>query len=164
MLMQEPTPEMVENWKKVWREYKDRLRPNRKSGTELVEYLKKHYPVRELKDEKAIRMVTLNVLDNEPFAEKLPEGAAPLPVCFIVRNDGEGKRLYEAQDEVFKNIEILVGIDLASGCFFVEGSSLLWDELFAFQGLDERDINNYYLVAEYISCLEKFGVLESTIN
>ncbi len=38
----------------------------------------------------------------------------------------------------------------------VEGSSELWNELFAFRGLDEEDLKNYYLVAEYISCLKQF--------
>jgi hypothetical protein len=164
MLKQEATPELVESWKKTWREYKDRLHPNRKSGAEVAAYLRKNYPTRELSDEKTSRMVALNVLENEVFAVKLPEGAEPLPVCFIIEDIGEGKRLYENRDEVFKDGEILIGIDLSSGCFFVEGSSLLWDELFVFQGLDERDINNYFYVAEYISCLEKFGTIERAIN
>ncbi|WP_373485600.1 hypothetical protein [Acetobacterium malicum] len=29
------------------------------------------------------------------------------------------------------------------------------DELVAFAGLDQADLNNYYLVANYIACLEK---------
>jgi hypothetical protein len=41
MLLQEATPEMVEAWKEVWQKYKSRLLPNRKSGREVVEYLKK---------------------------------------------------------------------------------------------------------------------------
>ena len=31
----------------------------------------------------------------------------------------------------------------------------LWDELCAFQGLDEADLQNSYCVAQYISLLEK---------
>jgi len=41
----------------------------------------------------------------------------------------------------------------------VEGSSMLWDELCAFQGLDAKDIENYYCVAQYISCLKRFNKL-----
>lgn len=36
---------------------------------------------------------------------------------------------------------------------------MLYDELVAWRGLDEDDLNNYYLVAEYIECLERFGLL-----
>lgn len=39
---------------------------------------------------------------------------------------------------------------------FVEGSSYLYNELIAFSGLDEQDIKNYFLVAQYIKCKEKF--------
>ena len=38
MLRQEATPEMVESWKEVWSECKDKLVPNWKSGKEVVEY------------------------------------------------------------------------------------------------------------------------------
>lgn len=34
---------------------------------------------------------------------------------------------------------------------FVEGSSYLYNELIAFSGLDEQDIKNYFLVAQYIN-------------
>ena len=55
------------------------------------------------------------------------------------------------------------GVELESGFFCIEGSSLLWDELYVFRGLDENDIQNYICVAEYISCLNKFGLLESIL-
>ena len=42
----------------------------------------------------------------------------------------------------------------------IEGA-VLRGELFAFRGLDEEDLENYYLVAEYVSCLRRFGRLES---
>ena len=65
-------------------------------------------------------------LPMEPFAKKIPEGTTTRAISFIVQNTGEGKKLYESQDEVFRACDILVGIELASGCFFVEGSSLLY--------------------------------------
>ena len=45
----------------------------------------------------------------------------------------------------------------------VEGSSQLWDELFAFRGLDDDDLTDFYLVAEYISCLKKFDTLDRVL-
>lgn len=164
MLMHEVTPEMVGEWKRISTEYKGRLRPNRKSGKDVVCYLKKKYPVKELHEDKSKQIVIENVLANEPFAEKIPKGTMPRAISFIVQNMGEGKKLYDAQDEVFCERAIIVGIELASGCFFVEGSSFLWDDLFAFQGLDERDIENFYLVAEYVSCLKRFGLLETAFD
>jgi len=163
MLMQEATQEMLEAWKVTWNEYKDRLLLNRKSSAEIVEYLKDKYLLTDIHDDKWLKVVTENVLNNEPLAEKLPAGTTPSPVAFFVKNSGKGKALYENQDEGFKEIKIFVGIDLASGFFCVEGSSMLWDELCAFQGLDEKDIQNPYCVAEYISCLKRFGLLNQVI-
>ncbi len=50
--------------------------------------------------------------------------------------------------------EIFVGVDLATGYFLVEGSEQLWDELCAFSGLDERDLENYVCVGLYLDCLK----------
>lgn len=136
MLMQEPTPEMVEKWKKIWIEYKDKLRPNRKSGKEIVEYLKSKYPLQELHDDNSKQVVIDNLIYNKHLADKLSVGAEPSAVTFIIENKDNGRFLYENQDEIFKGINIFVGVELESGFFCVEGSSLLWDELYAFQGMD----------------------------
>ena len=70
-----------------------------------------------------------------------------------------GGRLYENKEEIFKDVEeIFVGIDLETGYFCVEGSGELYDELIAFRGLDDRDLENFYLVAEYVAAAQKFGV------
>lgn len=164
MLMQEATPEMIEGWKEVWNEYKYKLHPNRKSGKEIIEYLKSKYLVKELLDDNNWNQVVVdNVLCNEPYAEKLPIGSEPKAVTFIVENRDKGKFIYQNQDEISKGNNVFVGVELETGFFCVEGSSLLWDELYAFQGLDEKDIQNYFCVAEYISCLKKFGLLESVL-
>lgn len=160
MLMQKATPEMIEKWKEVWNEYKDKLRPNRKPGKEVANYLKNKYFLKELHDDTAKQVVINNILYNKPYADRFPVGAEPSIVISVVENKGNGKFLYENQDEIFKGNNIFVGIELQSGFFCVEGSSILWDELYAFQGLDEKDIQNYFCVAEYISCLKKFGLLE----
>lgn len=151
--MQEVTPEMKEQWKCVWNEYKSKLRPNRRTGNEILEYIKNKYPLRDLaNNEKYLQVVSENVLRNQVFTEKLPAGKSPVPIAFIIENAGQGTRLYEMQDEAFMGNEIFVGVDIESGFYCVEGSSLLWDELCAFQGL-----------AEYISCLKKFSLLDSAL-
>lgn len=156
MLIQKATPKIIEEYKEIWNEYKDKLLPNRKSGKEVVEYLKNKYPLEELHDDNTRLTVIDNVLYNKPYADKLPMGAKPHAVTFIVENEENGKFLYENQDEIFKGNNIFIGVELESGFFCVEGSSLLWDELYAFRGLDEKDIQNYFCVGEYISCVKKF--------
>jgi len=82
----------------------------------------------------------------------------------LIENSGKGSYLYETLDEIFSGIDIIVGIDLVTAFFLVEGSSRLWDELFEFRGLDSEDLKNYYHVVEYVACAEKCGTLETVIS
>lgn len=160
MLMQEPTNEMFEEWKSVWHKYKDSLAPNRKSGQELLDYLSQKYILTEIHDKEATDAVCFNVTMNKPRAEKLPDGAIPQPRTFFLENMGNGEIFYKDENKDPEAVwggditRIFVGLDTASGYFMVEGSTMLWDELFAFQGIDEADIQNPYCVAQYIACLK----------
>lgn len=156
--MEPATKEMIERWKKIHEMYKNKLSPNRKSGKELVNYLKSRYVLTEIKDEKILSITTMNVLMNAFSNEKLPKGVSPNPVTYYMENEGLGYTLYEKQEAEFAGTKILIGIDLSSSMYYVEGSSLLWNELCAYQGLDTYDIENYYCVAEYIQCLEQFDM------
>ena len=40
---------------------------------------------------------------------------------------------------------------------------MLWDEMYAFRGLDEEDLKNYVRVAQYILALKRFGLLQQTV-
>lgn len=157
MLMQEPTPEMVRSWKETYKTFRPGLKPNRKPIQDVIAYLKENYPVRERTEQNILQVVTENVTRNEYSAHKIPPGKPPLAQVFQIENTGTGKNLYENQDEIFKGCTIIVGFELESGYFMVEGSSQLWDELFIYRGLDEDDLNNYYLVAEYVACVKKSG-------
>lgn len=163
MLTHAPSPEEITGWKRVYNEYKTRLKPNRKTGAELFSYLQSCYPLRTLVDLRADQVVIQNILQNEVFSCEMPEGILPTPVCCIVEPAGSGESLYREQDVCFKGIDIFVGIDLVTGYFLVEGSSLLWDKLCAFRGLSETDLSNFYSVAEYVYCLSRFGLLEQTL-
>jgi len=160
MLTHEPTIQDIATWKQVFAQYRPRLKPNRKSGETLLAYLRSRYSLRMLHDSRADQVVVQNILLNESLASELPSDAAPKPVCCIVESVGAGEALYQEQDACFQGIEIFVGIDLVTGYFVVEGSSRLWDELYAFRGLNETDLANYYSVAEYIACLERFDLLD----
>ncbi len=163
MLTRKVTPEIVKEWKETAARYRPRLRPNRKPGTEIIAYLTGKYPVRELPVESVSETIADNLLLNEFNAGKLPADTSPEAVGFLIENTGAGKHFYETQDAIFRGNPIIVGVELNSGYFMVEGSSLLWDELFAFRGLDEEDLKNYYLVAEYVACLRRFDRLDSVL-
>jgi hypothetical protein len=164
VLLHSPEPEDVSAWQQTFAAYRSRLRPNRISGAELYEYLVSRYPFLPLKDERADRVVRGNILKNKCFADELPKGGQPTHVCGVIAREGTGMELYRTQDGVFSGCDIFVGIDLVTGYFTVEGSSLLWDELYARRGLNERDLTNPYCVAEYVSCLKRFGSLEQTLD
>jgi len=154
---------MVKAWKETYEEYRSRLSPNKKTGLELVTYLTQKYSVTELNEDTLKQVVVDNIILNKGNATKLSEGKVPAPKVFLIENTGAGTHLYENQDQVFTGIKIIVGIDLETAYFIVEGSGLLWDELFAFRGLDEDDLHNFYLVAEYIACVQKFGMLDNVV-
>jgi hypothetical protein len=165
MILQEPTETTLAEWRAIHAQYRGKLTPNRKSGAELLQYLAEKYVLTEIDDTAAAEVVAENVTRNACRAEKLPEGATPVPCTFFVENTGEGKRLYRDENKDPAGVwggevtRIFVGIDSVTGFFMVEGSSLLWDELSAFRGLDERDLENFVCVAEYIHSLERFGLL-----
>lgn len=153
MLMQEPTEEMIKEWKDIYNKNKENLKPNKKCGLEIIEYLKEKYSVVEIENSKLEKVVYDNIVLNEYSNQKLC-GKNPIIRLFKVTDE----ELYKKQDNIFKGIEIIVGIELNTSYILVEGSSYLYDELIAFTGLDDKDITNYYLVAQYMKCKEKFNV------
>ncbi len=164
MLMKEVTPKMIKEWKAIHSEYRNKLHPNRKTAQEIIDYLRQNYPVIELSDKTWEQVVIDDVLMNEHSAEKLPNEKGLKVTVFKVLKEDLAKILYQEQDEVFSGMDIIVGIELETGFFHVEGSSRLWEELFAFRGLDESDLKNHYLVAEYITCLKTFDKLDEIAN
>lgn len=153
MLMQKPTKELIMEWKDIYNNNKENLIPNKKDGLEIVKYLEDKYSVVEIENQKLEKAVYENITLNEYSKSKL-NGRNPIIKLFEVRDE----RLYLTQDEIFKGIKIVVGIELNSSYIFVEGSSMLYDELIAFTGLDKDDIKNYFLAAQYIQCKDKFNM------
>ena len=158
-----PTEEDIAHWKKVFANYHLRLKPNRVSGEQLRDYLTAHYPAQLMQDTEMDQVVTGNILANECYSRTLPKGVSPSPVCYKLAREGTALPLYASQDALYAGSDILVGIDLVSGYFLVEGSSMLWDELYAKRGLSEDELSNYYCVAEYVACLTRFGLLEQAL-
>lgn len=163
MIVKATTQEQLEQWKAVWEEYKDRLKPNRKTGGEVLAYLRSRYSLTEVGDQAALQAISENVTENQYLREKLPKGRQPDPRAFYLENCGEGEKFYSPENrddpEVWGGTitRIFIGVDLSSGFYMVEGSTMLWDELCAFQGVDERDLENFVIVAEYVNALRRFG-------
>ncbi|WP_195199634.1 hypothetical protein [Faecalispora jeddahensis] len=169
MLTREPTKELLQEYKSIWMQYKGRLRPNRKSGRELLDYLQQKYILTEIWDKEAADAVILSVTQNQPYKEKLPMDMAPVPRTFFLENTGNGEVFYTSENKDPIDIwggditRIFIGIDLTTGYFTAEGSTMLWDEMYAFRGLDEEDLKNYVRVAQYILALKRFGLLQQTV-
>lgn len=135
MLMYEPTEEMIEEWKTVFDQVHDKLRPNRKSGEEVDRYFRETYTWKEYASPEFRSMLETGILENEYSSKKL-HGLRP------------DIRTYRVED-------VLVGIDRTSGEFHVESEDFdrmekIYDDLFAFRGLDEEDLENFFLVAQYV--------------
>jgi hypothetical protein len=92
MLTREPTADMVREWQNIHREYSAKLMPNRKTGSELVEYLLSRYPATEEADPKLRQVVIGNVVHNEHDAKKLPEGAVPKAVVYTIPSTMTGAK------------------------------------------------------------------------
>ena len=152
MLMEKATKEMIDEWINIFNENKDKLKPNKKTGLEIIEYLKENHSVIEIENLKLEVIVHDNIVLNEFSNQKLC-GKNPTIRIFEINDD----QLYDKQDSCFRGQKILVGIEMNTSYYYVEGSSYLFDQLVAFTGLDEKDITNYFIVAQYIMCKSKFS-------
>ncbi len=143
MLTSEPTPDMINNWKRVYEDNREQLKPNRKSGSEVDSYFRNKYKPDCFDSEELREIVRENILQNQYNKDKLPQGKLPDIAC------------YKAIDG-----KVIVGIDLITGFIYVESEDIsemekIYDDLFTFRGLDEQDLKNYFLVAQYVECLKK---------
>ena len=170
MITQKPTPEMLAEWKNTFERYKPLLQPNRKSGTDLLKYLQSNYSLTEITDKMVLTVISKNVSRNKFYSEKLSTGQLPLPKAFYLENIGNGHKFYLPQSKDHPDLwggevtKIFVGLDLCSGFYLVEGSTMLWDELRAFQGVGEKDLENFVVVTDYIRALKRFGKLDNAIS
>lgn len=143
MLTTRPTAEMIKDWQKTFEENHNALFPNRKTGKEVDEHFKSRYEYEELDSPKQKEIIEYNIMHSNHNKAKLPEGVLPQVAIYRLRDS-----------------DIIIGIDKITGFFQIEGEDTekvaeIYDELFAFRGLDGMDIENYFLVAQYIECTNK---------
>ena len=153
MIITSPTLAQLEEWKQLWLVQKDNIPPQRKTGAQLIDYLHAMFQLEEVTDREWQNTVSFNIIHNAHSAAKLPGGSLPEPNVYRVINIGNGSLLYKQRSEWEREAEhIVVGIDTVSGCYHVEGSTQLWDELCAYQGVDSADLENYVVTAQYVLC------------
>lgn len=136
MITSEVTQEMIEEWKRIFDLHHSELSPNRKTGIEVDDYFRNKYIYQIFDSEEFKKIATLNVMENEHSRSKLPVGMKP------------DIHTYHVGD-------VLVGIDTLTGEFCVECEDIkkvisIYDDLFVYRGLDEKDLKNYFLVAQYV--------------
>ena len=141
MLTTAPTKEMTAEWKRIFETHRSSLMPNRKSGEEVDQYFREKYPYQIFDNEEFREIVSLNITENDCFSSKLPQNTLP-------------------NIQSYKTGNVLVGIDLYTGEFHIESEDIeevipIHDDLFAYRGLDAEDINNFFLVAEYVKLTQK---------
>ena len=161
MVTRRASGEQIRTWKDAWLAYRDKIPPGRKTGAEIILYLQNRYVLTETFDGVALAVIKENVVRNECNAEKLPPGEKPRPRAFFVENEGAGERLYRLaaqEDAGWDTDRIFVGVDAATGYFYVEGSEELWDELFVYRGLDELDLRNFALTGQYVDLCRRRGL------
>lgn len=141
MLTKKPTKEMLREWNRVFEENHRSMKPNRITGEEVDSYFKSKYQFDAVDSQELADIVASDIVDNEANREKIPDGSQP-------------------EIKTYMKDDIFVGIDITTGYFHVESENIekivpIYDDLFVFRGLDEQDLKNPFLVAEYIRLTHK---------
>lgn len=136
MLTAEPTSEMIAEWKRIYEAHHSTMKPNRKTGNEVDRYFREKYTYQNFDNAEFKEIAALCITENEFSRNKLPEGALP-------------------DVQSYKTGDTLVSIDLCTEEFHVENinteeAASVYDDLFVYRGLDEEDLKNFFLVAEYV--------------
>ncbi len=136
MITKDVTKEMIEEWKQIYRDYAPSMKPNRKTGNEVDEYFRNNYQHQIISSQKSKQVVELNIMKNEHSRNKLPNEMVPHIKSYRIG-------------------DVFVGIDSSSGEFHIESQDInktvpIYDDLFVYRGLDESDLKNYVMVAQYV--------------
>lgn len=178
---------IIKEWKAIYDEYIQYLKPNQKSASEIVDYIKNKYPTEDETSEKVRKVVMMNAREHQDY---LPDGifinGGTLEVIALrIKNGGTGKVLYERQQQDYKDlmeehrkinkdiedlsmeefpIPIFIGVEKRSGYVYIEGSPTLSDDVTIIRGLNEKELTNIYLVAHYIQILKKHNNLDFILD
>ena len=157
MIFAPATKELLEEWKQTHSIFASKLKPNKKDAKSVVEFITDKYNVEWVLDENLLNGISDCIIANRFISQKLNNDSKPRIVAFTIIKDEKSYTLYNNQESMWEKCPIFVAIDLETGWLQVEGSCELYDELFAFQGLDKLDIENIVRVSDYISCIKKYN-------
>ena len=132
---------MIAEWKRIFEIYHSSLTPNRKSGIEIDQYFREKYAYQLFDHAEFREIASLNITENDYFKSKLPKDTLP-------------------NIQSYRTGNVLVAIDLCTGEFHIESENTeeviqIHDDLFVYRGLDEKDLKNFFLVAEYVTLSQK---------
>ena len=136
MLTTEPPSEMNAEWKRIFDDNYSVMKPNRKTGYEVDYYFRQNYPY--------------HLSDNTDFQK----------IAYLNITQGSSFENVPVDIHYYQTGNVLVAIDLHTGGFYIESENIeevipIHDDLFVYRGLDEEDIENYFLVAEYVTLCKK---------
>lgn len=157
----------------IYMKYAPLLKPNKKSITDILEYIKLKYPIESEDSYNTIKAIEWTVMNNF-FRDKSRDEIKLEVKSYKIRNEGTGSYLYELQKQEFldvvddvlgdKNIlhpnritDIKISVELYTEYISVDGSQTLADEIIILRGLDKEDLKNKYLVNHYIQTLKKIA-------
>lgn len=157
MLMQETNEEMMKICKEIYNQYKDKIKPNKKSGESIIKYILDNYPTIDVEASQLEDMILQDMMSNDFFKDKLGNRKPNIKI-FVIKDEEKGHDLYIKQNEECEGNLIFIAIEMQTSAIFVKDSRDLYEELVAFTGLDKEDIKNEFLVAQYIQCKKKFKI------
>ncbi len=126
-------PSPTEQWKAVYERERPNLEPNAITGEELSRYIRDRFDVQPTKDEALISTVC-ELLEQDALLQRKKQDGRLQPEVYRL-DDGT-----------------VIGIDLLTGCFIVQGNELLRDEMTYVKGLDAFDLENVYLTVDWLRC------------
>ncbi len=56
---------MINEWKEIFNQYKDKIKPNKKEGLDIIKYLQNNYSSTEIQNDELESIVESNIKDNE---------------------------------------------------------------------------------------------------
>ncbi len=170
---------VIAGWKAVHKKYRPVLAPCRKTQAEVLRYIQNKYETLPENSAQALEVGRQNAIQYASLFETV-DACLDITVLAIC-DTGAGQALYATQQQDYADameywrkvhddaedippdafpLPILVFVDKNGGYVGVEGSPRLETELTAYRGLNEKELDNFYVVARYIEALEKMGWLE----
>lgn len=121
------------------------LKPNLMRMDNILKKLKEKYSIEEFDNAEFLKVVAKNT--DYKYGKTMDSNI----LGYRIINDTSSKDLFSKREVEFENMEyIYFGINLENNGFYVEGSTLLHNDLVYMRGLSEEELDNIWLTCEYI--------------